>query len=176
MEPSPYDNSIRQHLYGNHLFRRLELPQRFLALVQVELLDLKNVTSPSGTSSLTAYALLRLKRQGSSAPLNHKARSLDSACTQARKISKSSGPNAPASWGSLVRFRFPLPEDVNCEGKSFDTDRESLFKVRYFMLSIPLFINDSRLANVLHWLYSYHIGSTHVPPDNCLREEIHERC
>jgi len=128
MEPSTYDNSIRQHLYGNSLFRRLELPQRFLALLQVELLDLKNVTSPSGSSSLTAYALLRLKRQGSSAPLNHKARSLDSACTQARKISKSSGPNAPASWGSIVRFRFPLPEDVDCEGKSFDADRESLFK------------------------------------------------
>ena len=157
MEPSPYDNSIRQHLYGNHLFRRLELPQRFLALVQVELLDLKNVTSPSGTSSLTAYALLRLKRQGSSAPLNHKARSLDSACTQARKISKSSGPNAPASWGSLVRFRFPLPEDVNCEGKSFDTDRESLFKVRYFMLSmVPLFINDFRLANVIVCIHRVH--------------------
>jgi len=128
MEPSPYENSIRQHLYGNYLFRRMSLPTRFLALLQVELLDLKNVTSPSGSSSLTAYALLRLKRQGSSAPLNHKARSLDSACTQARKISKSSGPNAPASWGSLVRFRFPLPEDVNCEGRSFDTDRESLFK------------------------------------------------
>ena len=128
MEPSPYDNSIRQHLYGNYLFRRLGMPQRFLALVQVELLDLKNVTSPSGSSSLTAYALLRLKRQGSSAPLNHKARSLDSACTQARKIAKSSGPNAPASWGSLVRFRFTLPEDVNCEGRSFDADRERLFK------------------------------------------------
>ena len=138
MEPSPYDNSIRQHLYGNYLFRRLKLPQRFLALVQVELLDLKNVTSPSGTSSLTAYALLRLKRQGSSAPLNHKARSLDSACTQPRKISKSSGPNAPASWGSLVRFRFPLPEDVTCEGKSLDTDRESLFKVRKLYLLIPV--------------------------------------
>ena len=133
MEPTPYDNSIRQHLYGNYLFRRLELPQRFLALVQVELLDLKNVTSPSGSSSLTAFSLLRLKRQGSTAPLNHKARSLDSACTQARKISKSSGQNAPASWGSLVRFRFPLPEDVNCEGKSFDTDRESLFKVSWHL-------------------------------------------
>ena len=129
MEPSPYENSIRQHLYGNYVFRRLELPQRFVALLQVELLDLKNVTSPSGSSSLTAYALLRLKRQGSSAPLNHRARSLDSALTQARKISKSSGPNAPASWGSLVRFRFPLPEDVNCEGRSLDIDRESLFKV-----------------------------------------------
>jgi hypothetical protein len=128
LESSPYENSIRQHLYGNSLFRRLNLPQRFLALLQVELLDLKNVTSPSGSSSLTAYALLRLKRQGSSAPLNHKARSLDSACTEPRKISKSSGLNAPASWGSLVRFRFPLPEFVNCEGKSFDADRESLFR------------------------------------------------
>jgi len=128
MEPSPYENSIRQHLYGNSLFRSLNLPQRFVALVQVDLLDLKNVTTPSGTSSLTAYAMLRLKRKGGSAPLNHKARSLDSAITQSRKISKISGPNAPASWGSIVRFRFPLPEDVNCEGKSFDPDRESLFK------------------------------------------------
>lgn len=98
--------------------------------MQVDLLDLKNVTTPSGTSSLTAYAMLRLKRKGGSAPLNHKARSLDSAITQSRKISKISGPNAPASWGSIVRFRFPLPEDVNCEGKSYDSDRESLFKVR----------------------------------------------
>ncbi|KAL7553577.1 hypothetical protein ACHAWF_016877 [Thalassiosira exigua] len=150
MEPSPYDNSIRQHLYGNYLFRRLELPQRFLALVQVELLDLKNVTSPSGSSSLTAYALLRLKRQGSSAPLNHKARSLDSACTTARKISKSSGPNAPASWGSLVRFRFPLPEDVNCEGRSFDKDRESLFKGPPTCLQITVyekkFMSDTELG------------------------------
>ncbi|KAL3763668.1 hypothetical protein ACHAWU_009092 [Discostella pseudostelligera] len=128
MEPSPYENSIRHHLYGNDLFRRLGLPQRFLALLQVELLDLKNITSPSGSTALSAYALLRLKRQGSSAPLNHRARSLDSACTQVRKINKSSGQNAPASWGSYVRFRFPLPEDVNREGKSFDRDRELLFK------------------------------------------------
>lgn len=128
MEPSPYDNSIRQHLYGNYVFRRLGLPQRFLALVQVELLDLKNVTSPSGASALTAYALLRLKRQGSTAPLNHRARSLDSASTRPIKISKSSGPHAPASWGSLVRFRFPLPEGVNCEGRCYDSDREALFK------------------------------------------------
>lgn len=139
MEPSPYENSIRQHLYGNSLFRRLEVPQRFIALMQVELLDLKNVTSPSGASTLTAYALLRLKRQGSSAPLNHKARSLDSACTQARKISKISGPNAPASWGSVVRFRFPLPEDVNCEGISFDRDTESLFKGAPSTLQITVY-------------------------------------
>ena len=129
-QPSPYINSIRHHLYRNALFRRLDLPQRFLALVHVELLDLKNLTSPAGSSSLTAYAMLRLKRQGSGAPLTLKARTLDSASTQPRKIGKSSGPNAPASWGSLVRFRFPLPEDVHCDGASFDRDREALFKVR----------------------------------------------
>jgi len=129
-QPSTYESSLRQHLYRNALFRRLSLPQRFLAFVQVELLDLKNLTSPGGSPSLTAYALLRLKRTMSNAPLTHKARTLDSACTEQRKISKSSGPNAPASWGSLVRFRFPLPEDVDCEGVSFDRDCEALFKVR----------------------------------------------
>jgi len=126
-EPTPFQNSIRQHMYRNALFRRLDLPQRFLALVQVELLDLKNLNT-SGGASLSVFALLRLKRQGSSAPLTHKARTLDSATTLPVKIVKSSGPNAPASWGSLVRFRFPLPEDVNCDGTSFDEDREALFK------------------------------------------------
>ena len=129
-EPSAYSNSIRKHLYRNALFRRLNLPQRFLALVQVELLDLKNLTSPGGSPSLTVFALLRLKRPGSSARLTNKARTLDSVATPATKVGKSSGPNAPASWGSVVRFRFPLPEDVSCDGVSSDGDREALFKVR----------------------------------------------
>jgi hypothetical protein len=130
IEPPPFANSIRQHLYRNDLFRRLRTPQRFLALVQVELLDLKNLTSPGGSPSLSVYALLRLKRPGSSTPLSLKARTLDSAATPPVKVGKSSGPNAPASWGSVVRFRFPLPEGVNCDGASVDEDREALFKVR----------------------------------------------
>ena len=132
IQSSPYHNSFRKHLYRNALFRRLRLPQRFIALVQVELLDLKNLTAPSGTSSVTAYALLRLKRTASNAPLSQKARPLDSAYTEPKKINKTSGPNAPASWGCLVRFRFPLPEDVDCDGVSLDGDCESLFRVRYF--------------------------------------------
>jgi hypothetical protein len=127
-ESSPYLNSIRQHLYRNALFRRLDLPQRFVALVQVELLDLKNLTSPDGSLSLNVYALLRLKRAGSVALLTNKARTLDSAATHPVKLSKSSGPNAPASWGSVVRFRFPLPEDISVDGTSKDKDRESLFR------------------------------------------------
>ena len=155
-EPAPFDNIIRQHLYRNMLFRRLDIPQRFLALLQVELLDLKNLTAPSGTSSLTAYALVRLKRPGSGAPLTHKARTLDSACTQPQKIVTISGPNAPASWGTLVRLRFPLPEDVDCNGVSYDGNRELLFKgapsvlqlsvyEKKFMKDVPLGGADVRL-------------------------------
>lgn len=138
-EQPPFVNSIRQHLYRNALFRRLQVPPRFLALVQVEMLDLKNLTSPGGSPSLTVYALLRLKRPGSSAPLTHKARTLDSAATQPTKIGKSSGPNAPASWGSVARFRFPLPEDVNCDGVSCDGDREALFKGAPSVLQISVY-------------------------------------
>lgn len=147
---STYESSLRQHLYRNALFRRLGLPQRFLAFIQVELLDLKNLTHPGSSPSITAYALLRLKRTMSNAPLTHKARTLDSACTEQRKISKSSGPNAPASWGSLVRFRFPLPEDVNCDGVSYDSDREALFKGAPCVLQISVyekkFMNDLALG------------------------------
>jgi hypothetical protein len=131
-EPSPFSNSIRQHLYRNSLFRRIKLPQRFLALVQVELLDLKNLTAPGGSLSLTVYALLRLRRSDSGAALTSKTRTLDTAATHPIKLAKSSGPNAPASWGSVVRFRFPLPEDVSCDGVSLDRNREILFKVCVF--------------------------------------------
>lgn len=127
-EPVTYVNSIRQHLYRNALFRRLHLPQRFLALVQVELLDLKNLTSPGGSLSLTVYSLLRLKRSRHGAPLTVKARTLDSVATHPMKLGKATGPNAPASWGSLVRFRFPLPEHTAADGRSYDGDREALFK------------------------------------------------
>lgn len=127
-EPTPFVNSIRQHLYRNALFRRLQMPQRFVALIQVELLDLKNLTAPGGSLSMSVYALLRLKRDGSNAALTNKARTLDTASTHPVKLGKSSGPNAPASWGSVVRFRFPLPEQATVDGVSVDNNRELLFK------------------------------------------------
>ena len=140
-EPSPFTNSIRESLYRNALYRRLSLPQRFLALVQVELLDLKNLTTPGGSLSMTAYALLRLKRAGSAALLTNKARTLDSAATAPMKLNKTSGPgpNVPASWGSVVRFRFPLPEDVAVDGTSYDRDRESLFKGPPCVLQVSVY-------------------------------------
>jgi hypothetical protein len=138
-EPSSFLNGVREHLYRNALFRLLKLPQRFLSLVQVELLDLKNLTSPGGSPSLTVFALLRLKRSGSSARLTHKAKTLDTATTPPTKIGKTSGPNAAASWGSVVRFRFPLPEDVNCDGVSSDADRESLFRGPPTVLQVSVY-------------------------------------
>lgn len=149
-EPSDYDSSIREHLYRNTLFRGLNLPQRFVALIQVELLDLKNLTSPGGSLSLTVYSLLRLKRARSNAPLTSKARTLDSVATAPVKLAKSSGPNAPASWGSLVRFRYPLPEDTAIDGKSNDGDREALFKGPPSVLQVSVyekkFMSDTYLG------------------------------
>jgi len=149
-EPSIYENSIRVHLYRNSLFERIKLPQRFVALIQVELLDLKNLTSPGGSLSLTVYSLLRLKRARSSAPLTSKARTLDSVSTSPVKLTKTSGPNAPASWGSLVRFRYPLPENTDIEGKCNDKDCESLFKGPPSVLQISVyekkFMSDSYLG------------------------------
>jgi len=138
-EPTPYISSIRKHLYRNQIFRSLSLPQRFLALLQVELLDLKNLTAPGGTSNILAYSILRLKRPSSSAPLSHKAKTLDCATSSPRKIGKSSGPLAPASWGCVIRFRYPLPEDVNCDGISFDADREVIFKGPPMLLHLVVY-------------------------------------
>jgi hypothetical protein len=138
-EPPAYVNSIRQHLYRNALFRRLSLPQRFLALIQVELLDLKNLASPAGSLSLSVYALLRLKRSRGGPTLTAKARTLDSVATHPMKLGKSTGPNAPASWGSLVRFRFPLPEYTRTDGRSFDVDRENLFKGPPSVLQVSVY-------------------------------------
>lgn len=150
-EPDAFNNSIRQHLYRNSLFRRLGLPQRFLALIQVELLDLKNLTSPGGSLSLTVYSLLRLKRPRSTAPLTTKARTLDSIATPPIKLGKATGPNAPASWGSLVRFRFPLPEYTAADGKSYDSDREALFKGPPSVLQVSVyerkFMSDTLLGS-----------------------------
>jgi hypothetical protein len=149
-EPVAYVNSIRQNLYRNALFRRLGLPQRFMALIQVELLDLKNLTSPGGSLSLTVYSLLRLKRSRSGAPLTAKARTLDSVATHPMKLGKATGPNAPASWGSLVRFRFPLPEYTAADGRSYDGDREALFKGPPSALQVSVyekkFMSDSFLG------------------------------
>jgi hypothetical protein len=130
---SSFANSFSQHLYRNALFRRLGPPQRFMAVINAELLDLKNLTSPTGASQVVAFALARLKRPSSNALLSLKTRTIDSACTEPKKIGKASGPNAPGTWGSLIRFRFPLPEDVDCDGLSFDQDREALFNVSNFV-------------------------------------------
>jgi len=156
-EPPPFENSIRQHLYRNALFRRLGMPQRFMALVQVELLDLKNLTAPGGSLAMSVYALLRLKREGSTAALTNKARTLDTAATHPVKLGKSSGPNAPASWGSVVRFRFPLPENATTDGISFDSDRELLFKGPPCVLQVSVY--EKKL------LVDYSLGTADIRTD-----------
>jgi hypothetical protein len=90
---------------------------------------------------MSVYALLRLKRDGSTVQtsLTNKARTLDTASTHPVKLGKTSGPNAPASWGSVVRFRFPLPEQASIAGVSFDPDREQLFRGPPVVLQVSVY-------------------------------------
>jgi len=138
-DPSPFLHSVHEHLYRNWLFKRLDLPQRFVVLVQVEILDLKNLSSPNGSLGLTVYSLLRLKRTGHGTPLTNKARTIDTASSPPVKLRKATGPNAPASWGSVIRFRFPLPEDVAVDGTSSDIDREVIFNGPPTMLQLSVY-------------------------------------
>jgi len=132
-EPAPYLRSIQLHLYRNRLFRSLYLPQRFLAVLQVELLDLKNLTAPESSSSLSVFALLRMRRSESCAKLTNRTSTLDIAVTPTMKIARPAGPNAPATWGSVVWFRFPLPEGRECcPGSCGGFNRETSFTVCLF--------------------------------------------
>merc|ERR1719263_1767045 len=100
---------------------------------------------------MTVYSLLRLKRSGSGAALTNKARTLDSAATQPVKLGNSTGPNAPASWGTVVRFRFPLPEDVSVDGVSFNSDQEILFKGPPCVLQVSVYEKGYLWTRHLEW-------------------------
>ena len=63
---SPWMNSIETHVHRN---ATLNLPHKFVASLQIELLDLKGLLFPSIDR---AHALLRLKRSSSNVPLTKK--------------------------------------------------------------------------------------------------------
>ena len=124
---------IREYLYRNSLFDLVGSTNRFVAIVQVELLDLKNLSaSHIASPAMSTYAVVRLRRAGSTAPVTNKSRSKDSFMTEPVKLTnvgKGGGSKDPVGWGSVACFRFALPEGVGCSDiKSFDESREKLFR------------------------------------------------
>jgi hypothetical protein len=72
---SSYMECLREHAYKNAVYGLLGSPARFVALVQVELLDLQNTTSGgAGSGPLSVFAVVRCKREASNAPCTNKNR------------------------------------------------------------------------------------------------------
>jgi hypothetical protein len=121
-----------EHMCRNALLRRLHMPHRFLALVQVELRDLKNLSPHFAASPMDVYAAVRLKRSsgidpatsthsaGSSssssgggstaAAASSKHTPLGTAITEVRRVVPSAEAGGGRHWGGAAVFRFPLPE------------------------------------------------------------------
>ncbi|KAG5176710.1 hypothetical protein JKP88DRAFT_202900 [Tribonema minus] len=107
----PYSSCLFEHLARNALLRRLRLPHRFLALVQVELHDLKNLSPHFQAQPMDVFAVARLQR-GASAPASHKHPTLGSAVTDAHRVVPCAEAKAGRQWGGATIFRYALPEDA----------------------------------------------------------------
>ena len=120
--PSAYMQCIREHLHRNLLFRRIGLSHRFTAVVEVELLNMRNLSpSSAGLAKLGVYAVLRLKHRSAgqqSTMLSSKVRTTDSVVTDVAYIdspttSRLSTPaQSDAPWGAKIVLRFALPEEA----------------------------------------------------------------
>ncbi|GMI01920.1 hypothetical protein TrVE_jg4649 [Triparma verrucosa] len=149
---TPYSRRMDLYLYRNSLFYLLQSPCRYVAMVQVEFLDLKNLT-PAGASAsnnLVVYGVSRLRRQGSTAPLTNKSRTFDSCLTEATKIKRVGKDNEARSqvgWGSVASYRFPLPPGTRCDGAAFDENREKIFRGPPTLLSLAVYEKRTLLGD-----------------------------
>jgi hypothetical protein len=130
----PFSACLFEHMCRNALLRRLHIPHRFLALVQVELRDLKNLSPHFAASPMDVYAAVRLKRSsgidpaapthstnnsssssggGTAAAASSKHVPLGTAITEVRRVVPSAEAGAGRHWGGAAVFRFPLPEDAS---------------------------------------------------------------
>jgi hypothetical protein len=139
-EPSSLSKCIGLGIRRNQLFRRLSMPQRFVVLIQVDLLDLKMALPDQGyAASLSVYALLRLRRLPSGPQLTNKTKTLDTATTHLVHFGKTLGANAEVPWGSVTRFRFPIPDGVAIDSVSYNQHREALFPGHPRMLQLTVY-------------------------------------
>ena len=142
-----YLEGVRRHIYKNTLFSLISSSTRFISVVQLSLLDYKNLGPSPPNGSLTVYSVIRLRRSRSKAPMNNRGRSKDSVLTEPVKIGS-------GGWGSSANFRFPLPEGVSGSTlKSFSSSRDKLFKGPPTVLCMNVYekrriIGDCLLGNL----------------------------
>jgi len=167
----PYSTCIAKHLYRNLMFTRLKMPHRYMALVQVELLDLKKLAPTPSPNKMEVYAVLRLQRRGSSVVLSNKTRTLDSIMIQPKKIVTDSNSQS-TPWGGKAAFRFALPEAyLRLEGAADyrHVVNRGAPKVLHICVYSKHFIMDSCLGDV-------EIPLTAITDNNHLDEWLPLRC
>uniref|UniRef100_A0A7S2BZT7 Uncharacterized protein n=1 Tax=Octactis speculum TaxID=3111310 RepID=A0A7S2BZT7_9STRA len=120
----PFTKSLQKQLQLNAVWKFLGLNHRCVAVMGVTLIDLKNLSPSMSWNRIEVYAILRLKHRSSSstAALTPKTRTMDSHLTQPCRLEhREETPNdsgafdarRPCPWGTYVRFRVPLPDDVS---------------------------------------------------------------
>jgi hypothetical protein len=129
-----YMDGLKTHVYRNNIYSLLSSPSRYVCMVQIELLDVKNM-SPNATPSVgvSVYSVVRCKREGSNAPCTNKNRTKDSCLTSTVKLSGTD------RWNGCAHFRFPLPPGANTNLASYDAHRERLFKGPPTMVKIGVY-------------------------------------
>jgi hypothetical protein len=152
-----YLSSISTHVYRNTVFSLISSATRFIAVVQVSLLDFKNLGPSPPSGSLTVYSIIRLRRRGSRAPMNNRGRSRDAVVTDPVKVGGGGG------WGTSANFRFPLPEGTSERTlTSFSGSTEGLFKGPPTTLCMNVYEKRSILGDCL-------IGNAEVKLEGNLR-------
>ncbi len=121
----PYHRCISRYLYRNALFRRVYLPHRFVAMIQVDTFVLKDLAPhkfKAGVASapIEVYGVLRLIRSGGGGGVKKtdalKKGFSDIVVTPSRRAetARTASTSQPSEylWREQAVLRFPLPDSV----------------------------------------------------------------
>jgi hypothetical protein len=158
----PYHSCLARHLYRNALFSRLNMPHRFVAVLQIDTFALKDLAPQkfmSGVAStpIEVYAVLRLVRSGGKSRSSDSSRALaDTLVTPARKIeaNKQVVTSQPSeyAWREQAVMRFPLPDRVLTIGPFAEGGERNMRQPpRKLQLSIyetRSFFSDTKLGDL----------------------------
>lgn len=135
----PYHLCISRYLFRNALFKRVYLPHRFVAMIQIDTFVLKDLAPhkfKAGVVSapIEVYGVLRLIRSGGGGGVKKsdalKKGSCDIVVTPSRRAetAKSASTSQPSEylWREQAVLRFPLPESILSVDPFCDDDAKYL--------------------------------------------------
>jgi hypothetical protein len=110
-----YLSCLFDYMFRNSVLWRLKLPHRYLPLVRVEMIDLKNLLPHYHPSPMDVYAVLKLGAAADDDSLiaqRHRYNFPDCQVTDVKRVVPSGEAQAGRQWSGAAVFRFALPEDA----------------------------------------------------------------